>query len=260
MAPLTQLFDLSSAGPIAGVECRVWERHPCDLQTSCQPLASRGGGDFMWGGTVRDISANGIGLLLNRRFEPGTRLVIELPSLACGTRQSVLARVVHATPLAIGFWLLGCVFSAPLPEDEFHALIGRADPVREEQPQAVQEEQPQAAPTVDCLTAAFAPSGELSHTPFPGKVVLIHKVLFETTTAQGTSVRVLVNRLRLRASWPLAAGTPLKIWVGHRRRDKPLARVVVASCGQQDGLWVVNYAFEETPSAEMLRSLGHPEA
>jgi hypothetical protein len=252
MAPLTQLFDLASAGPIAGMECRVWERHPCDMPTFCQPLASRGGGDFVWGGTVRDISANGIGLLLNRRFEPGARLVIELPSPASGTRRNVLARVVHATPLTHGFWLLGCIFPAPLPEDEFHALIGRAGSVR--------EEQPADAPPVDCLTAEFAPSGGLSHTPFPGKVVLIRRVLFETTTAQGTSVRVVVNRLRLRASWPLAAGTPLKVWVGHRRRDKPLTRVVVASCGQRDGLWVVNYAFEGTPSAEVLCSLGHPEA
>jgi hypothetical protein len=252
MAPQAQPFDVVPAGPLTSAECRVWERHPCDMQTSCQPLASRGSGDFVWGGTICDISANGIGLLLNRRFEPGARLVIEFPPLASATRRRVLARAVHATPLALGFWFLGCVFPAPLPEDEFHALIGRAG--------SVPEEWPQGAPTVDCLTAAFAPPGGPSPTTCPGKVVRIRRVLFETTTAQGTSIRVLVNRLRLRASWPLAAGTPLKVWVGKRRGDKPLAQVVVTSCRQRDGLWKVNYAFVGTPSADVLCALGQPQA
>src|SRR5262249_37343400 len=116
MAPQALPFAVVSAGPPTGVECRVWERHPCDMQTRCEPLASQGGGDFVWGGTIRDISANGVSLILSRRFEPAARLVIDLPSSACGTRRRLLASVVHATPLGHGFWLLGGIFPAPLPE------------------------------------------------------------------------------------------------------------------------------------------------
>jgi hypothetical protein len=251
MAPQTLPLAVVPDGPLAGVECRVWERHSCDMQTACQPLASKGGGDLIWGGTIRDISANGIGLILNRRFEPDTRLVINLPFPASGTRRSILVRVVHATPLTPGFWLLGCVFPRPLPEDELFALLGRAGSAR--------EEGPQDSATVDYLTAAFAPAGG-TPTPCPGQEVLLRRVRFETTTAQGASVHVLADRVYLRASWPLAAGTPLKVWVGRRRRGKPFSRMVVLSCCQQGGLWVVSYAFERTPSAEVLDSLGHPPA
>jgi hypothetical protein len=84
--------------------------------------------------------------------------------------------------------------------------------------------------------------------------------VFETTAAQGTAIHVLANRLRLAASWPLPPGTRLKVWVGNCWWDRPFARIFVTSCRQRDGLWVVSYAFEGAPPADVLCALGHPHA
>jgi hypothetical protein len=59
---------------------------------------------------VRDISSEGIGLLLGRRFEPGAMLSIELTDAHVERPRLLLARVVHAE-------LVG-----PLSDEEVHAL------------------------------------------------------------------------------------------------------------------------------------------
>src|ERR1043165_2571735 len=78
MAATTILLPLKPA-PARRVECRVRERRPCGLKTSCQPIAARGDKDVMWPATIRDISVASIGLVLGRRFEPGAGLAIEVP-------------------------------------------------------------------------------------------------------------------------------------------------------------------------------------
>src|SRR5438128_11861643 len=97
-------------------ECRVYERFPSELATQCQPLAARSDNDINWPATLRNISAGGIGLLLQRRFEPRTGLAVELPDLD-GSRVTVFVRVIHATPQGKGAWLLGCSFVTPLTDE-----------------------------------------------------------------------------------------------------------------------------------------------
>src|SRR5580692_1103433 len=99
--------DLNTSDPWAA-DCRVWERHACGLQTSCQPIAARADKDILWRATLRDVSATGVGMVLDRRFEPGAGLSIEIPGLGGGN--TLLAKVVHATGLPEGKWLLGCAF------------------------------------------------------------------------------------------------------------------------------------------------------
>jgi hypothetical protein len=103
------------------LSCRVFERYPSELPTQCQPLAARGDDEIVWQATVNNISAGGIGLLLQRRFEPGTGLAIELPD--ADFTYTVFVRVIHALAQPNGRWLLGCSFVTPLSEERLNALL-----------------------------------------------------------------------------------------------------------------------------------------
>src|SRR5579884_4118543 len=95
----------SGAGPQRAApngECRVWQRHDCDLSAACQPVAARNDKDVRWPGQIRDLSATGMGLVLGRRFERGAVLVTELPGPGSNGPATLLARVVHVTALSGG--------------------------------------------------------------------------------------------------------------------------------------------------------------
>jgi hypothetical protein len=71
---------------------------------------------------VRDVSLAGIGLLVDRRFAPGTMLVLT-PEQPNGRGALVLsARVVHATQRCGSEWLVGCLFARPLSDEALKAL------------------------------------------------------------------------------------------------------------------------------------------
>ena len=73
----------------------VHEAPAVALSIQCQPYAGAGGNDIMWPGTISDISAEGILLLLERRFEPRTMLSVSLPEIdSCSTSRAI-ARVTH---------------------------------------------------------------------------------------------------------------------------------------------------------------------
>jgi hypothetical protein len=106
------------------MERRAWIRVAANLDVSCQ--ATGGPKDGGWPGNVADISAGGVGLLLQHRFEGGAELVIELASRAGAFRRTVRARVVHARMvMAAGDprWLMGCAFDQPLTQDELTNLL-----------------------------------------------------------------------------------------------------------------------------------------
>ena len=100
-------------------ERRTSERHPCGLDTSCLRATDAGNA---WDARVMDISSTGVGLLLGRRFEPGTLLSFRLEGRSEGQSYNAVARVVHATRQAAGGWLLGCVLLDPLDEPQLRAF------------------------------------------------------------------------------------------------------------------------------------------
>jgi hypothetical protein len=57
-------------------ERRVWVRHACDLDSSCQPFSAGTAEEeeVIWPAGTRHISQGGICLSVQRRFEPGTLL------------------------------------------------------------------------------------------------------------------------------------------------------------------------------------------
>ncbi len=72
---------------------------------------------------LKDLSVEGIGLMLNRKLEPGTVLVVQLRGGRRGTSQTRLARVVQATPHDSGHWLIGCKLTWHMNTDELWALL-----------------------------------------------------------------------------------------------------------------------------------------
>jgi hypothetical protein len=72
-------------------------------------------------GIISDISAQGIGLLIDRPLRPGTVLVVHLRR----DRPSLLqtARVIHSRALPDGAWSVGCELTIPLPEKDLRSLV-----------------------------------------------------------------------------------------------------------------------------------------
>ncbi len=110
-----------------GAERRAWIRYPCERETLCQPY-TQDNDELWWPAAVRDLSAGGVGLLMTRRFEPGTILSMELASGPDGAARQLLVRVKHATTRTARGWIVGCEFFSPMGEDEIADLLGTDRP------------------------------------------------------------------------------------------------------------------------------------
>ena len=106
------------------MERRAWVRYRTDLQATCRgPGPAR---EVGWPARVKDISAGGIGLLLRHRFRPGTALAVELHGPSGGCARVLAVRVVQASPRTVdseSCWLMGCLLTEALTDDELHALL-----------------------------------------------------------------------------------------------------------------------------------------
>lgn len=104
---------------------RTSPRYPCSLErVRCSPGTGAAPSQaFTCSGTVRDISAGGIGLVLGRRFVPGTILTVELTSANKDFSRRCPLRVAYANALEHDGWLIGCTFLSRLTVDELQTLI-----------------------------------------------------------------------------------------------------------------------------------------
>jgi len=85
----------------------------------------------VWALVVRDVSTSGIGILLARRCEAGTELLIELMTEANQVTRSLPVRVVRVRRDTLGHWVHGCEFLSPLDPPGLTAVLGhlgRVDP------------------------------------------------------------------------------------------------------------------------------------
>ena len=71
---------------------------------------------------IRDVSLDGVGLILLRKVELGTTLAIGLSNPTKGFAKTVMVKVVHVTPVHGGF-LVGGQFTAPLSYLELTTLV-----------------------------------------------------------------------------------------------------------------------------------------
>jgi hypothetical protein len=123
---------LPADDPDADRDRRVWIRHACDLESSCEPVLAQD--VHQWQATVRDVSQGGIRLEVSRRFERHTVLQIELPLSGEQEPLRVLARVIKITTQSKGMWCLGCVLARPLTADQLQSALNLHDGVGQKPP------------------------------------------------------------------------------------------------------------------------------
>lgn len=109
----------SGSQPGPGQERRAAPRHPSSVKILCYPVGAGLGERRQV--RVRNASRTGIAVLTDRRWDPGTSLVLELPGEE--GPQVLRGRVVHATPQPGGCFLTGCVLDFPLSDAQLQALI-----------------------------------------------------------------------------------------------------------------------------------------
>lgn len=112
-----RLVGMADAPPHAGAnqDRRLWVRHAIDLRGNLQMSEPRDSEKVL--AHVRDLSAGGASLLVQRAVQPGEMVVLELPAER-GEVRTVLACVVRVQQQADGQWSLGCVFSRELSDDD----------------------------------------------------------------------------------------------------------------------------------------------
>jgi serine/threonine protein kinase len=117
----------SVAIAVARDERRAWVRHALEVG-SCGVIDTnlfRGApeNEEYWPLVIRDVSLGGAGVLLARRFEPGTELSIEFSAGPDAPPRRLAAKVVRVVPERNGHWVHGCAFTQRLSEDELDGLL-----------------------------------------------------------------------------------------------------------------------------------------
>lgn len=107
---------------VAEDERRVWVRYEADVETACGTSDAEG---ETLPARIRDISRGGMKLVLGRPCELGTMLTVGLPVVEGRSPLTVLACVVHVTPLSDGEWAMGCNFARELSGEDLQAFGAR---------------------------------------------------------------------------------------------------------------------------------------
>jgi len=119
MSEQVMVLEPECAEQPSALERRATVRYASDRTTFCRSLSLPR--DGFWTAVVRDLSTEGIGLLVRSSFAVGAVLAIELQGLGCS--RTLLGRVAHARALASGGWIVGCEFASKLRDAELHALL-----------------------------------------------------------------------------------------------------------------------------------------
>jgi c-di-GMP-binding flagellar brake protein YcgR len=108
--------------PTHPADRRDAERHPCTLQPSWHIAGA--GLDDATRAAIRDISATGIGFLIQQPVKAGTVLILKLQTQDQRFCRPLPARVMHTTLQTEGDWLIGCRFVRALSAQELRVLLG----------------------------------------------------------------------------------------------------------------------------------------
>jgi serine/threonine protein kinase len=102
-------------------------RYPCTVATLCELLTSIHPEETTavghWPGQVLNLSATGLGLLLGRRFEPGTVVAVVLESSTRTFQVRADVRVIRSLPAEGTQWFLGAAFNEPLAKETVQKLL-----------------------------------------------------------------------------------------------------------------------------------------
>jgi serine/threonine protein kinase len=122
------IADLSGGGRLTADALEPSRRRKSDKRASVRYASNQGGfcnavgGEPAprWPAKVQNVSADGLALLLGRRFEVRSSLWVELADGPAG--RTYLVRVARVQARAGRKWLLGCTFARRLAEDEVQTL------------------------------------------------------------------------------------------------------------------------------------------
>jgi c-di-GMP-binding flagellar brake protein YcgR len=105
----------------AGDDQRTWVRYDIAVTASYQRIGDADGETYT--AQVLNLSASGVGLLLNDPIEPGCLINLTLHGKHGAPVRTILACIVHSTLRAGGELAVGCNFIRELGEDELQALL-----------------------------------------------------------------------------------------------------------------------------------------
>jgi hypothetical protein len=194
------LGPAETSGDFSGAdERRVWVRRPSNAQVTCQTTSDED--DQRYPAQVRNVSRGGISLSLDRRFEPGTLLTVELPNQGANSTYTVLVCVAHVQAQEGGKWALGCRFSRDLDDDDLLAF----------EAQQIQPSPP------DLRTWVRFPSNT------EATVQLATAMDREPWTAK--VLNISANGVALLVSRPIDPGTTLSLQLKRNTADEPLTLV-----------------------------------
>jgi serine/threonine protein kinase len=124
----------SNRGQRPAKERRRATRYPCTLATLCELATSiHPEEDSLldrWPGKVLNLSATGIGLLLDRRIEPGTVVGVVLESPDGSFQYRTELKMVRSIPSEGKKWFIGGAFVTPLEKGDLRKLLWNASQKR----------------------------------------------------------------------------------------------------------------------------------
>jgi hypothetical protein len=112
--------QVSSMNVPSPSERRSAPRYSTDLRASCRPLLDQ---KSRWQGEVEDISLRGLRLVLDRRFEPGVLLNIEVHDNNGEAIHGWLVQVRWVRELVARKWAIGCAFNRDLSAEDLRLLL-----------------------------------------------------------------------------------------------------------------------------------------
>jgi serine/threonine protein kinase len=117
----------SSKGARPDRDRRRAVRYSCTLATVCEVVTTihheREDGVDHWNGEIVNLSVGGIGLVLDRRFEPGTAACLLLENPGRSIRHQIEMKVVRVIAEGENRWFIGAMFDTPLDRADLRNLL-----------------------------------------------------------------------------------------------------------------------------------------
>lgn len=117
--PVAFPLELLRSAPL---ESRNWLRYPCHLPGVCWPVTHPATSDLMPAHLI-DLSATGMGLLLECCPAPGTFLVVQAGDETSEASWTMIGRVVRTVAQGEGRWMVGCSLVGKLMQATSKASI-----------------------------------------------------------------------------------------------------------------------------------------
>jgi len=111
----------NGADTLNELDRRNRERYPCLRRPTVRVLARPSFQPHH--AIVRDVSVRSIGLIVEKSFEPGTILAVQMRKCHAGFSGILSAQVQQASSQPDGTWFLGCTLSRSLTDDEIFQLL-----------------------------------------------------------------------------------------------------------------------------------------